>query len=99
MSQSLIDLSSDPDAMVLESGLHAMVEIPARWPSRVEASFPVVASQTLIIQSAAMEDVVSSLLFLNYPRDLQQLAIHFPFGENLTLETPFLCPLRISFCL
>lgn len=29
-SQSLIALSSDPDAKVLESGLHAMVDIPAR---------------------------------------------------------------------
>ena len=30
-----IDLSSDPDARVLESGLHAIVEMPARCPSSV----------------------------------------------------------------
>ena len=29
-SHSLIDLSSDPDASDFESGLHAMVEIPAK---------------------------------------------------------------------
>lgn len=28
-------LSSEPDAMVAPSGLHAMVDTPARWPSNV----------------------------------------------------------------
>ena len=34
-SHSRIALSSDPDANIRESGLHAMVDIPAKCPSRV----------------------------------------------------------------
>jgi len=54
MSQRRMDLSSEPEAMVLESGLHAMVDTPARWPSSVCECFPVVASQILMVASEAV---------------------------------------------
>lgn len=47
-----IVLSSDPDAMVAPSGLHEMVEMPARWPSKVWISLPLRVSQTLTAASA-----------------------------------------------
>ena len=53
-SHNLMDLSSEPDARILESGLQEMVEIPARCPSRVCSSLPVLESQILIVASAAM---------------------------------------------
>lgn len=77
-SHNRIDLSSEPEARMLESGDQAMVDIPARWPSSVCSSRPVCASQIFIVQSA------------------EQLAIHFPSGENLTADTPFLWPWRIK---
>ncbi len=51
---SRMDLSSEPEASNVESGLQAMVEIPARWPSRVCSCFPVAASHILIVPSAAI---------------------------------------------
>ena len=52
-SQSRIDLSSEPEAMVLLSGDHAKVEMPARWPSSVWRCLPLLASQILMVASAA----------------------------------------------
>lgn len=48
-----MSLSSEPEARYLESGLHEMQLMPARWPSRVCARAPVTASQILMVQSAA----------------------------------------------
>ena len=53
-SHNLMDLSSEPDARILESGLQEMAEIPARCPSRVCSSLPVLESQILIVASAAV---------------------------------------------
>lgn len=53
MSHNLMDLSSEPDAIALESGLHAIVEMPARCPRRVCESFPLALSQILMVASAA----------------------------------------------
>ena len=53
MSQSRINLSSEPEARTLESGLQAMQEMPARCPSSVWAKAPVLESHTLIVASAA----------------------------------------------
>jgi len=53
-SQSLIDLSSEPEARMFESGLHAIVEIPARWPSSVCSCLPIFAFHILIVPSAAV---------------------------------------------
>lgn len=53
-SHKRIDLSSDPEARVLESGLQAMVEIPAKCPSSICNCFPVARSQTLMVASAAI---------------------------------------------
>ena len=52
-SHNRIDLSSEPEANVFESGLQAIVEIPARWPSRMCNCFPVFVSHILIVASAA----------------------------------------------
>ena len=52
-SHNRMTLSSDPDAIVFESGLHAIVEIPARCPSKVCKREPELASQILIVASAA----------------------------------------------
>jgi hypothetical protein len=52
ISHRRILLSSEPDAMMLESGDQAMVDMPARWPSSVCSSFPDALSQTLTVQSA-----------------------------------------------
>ena len=52
-SQSLMDLSSEPEASVLLSGDHAIVEMPARWPSKVCRCLPVAVSQILMVASAA----------------------------------------------
>ena len=52
-SQSLMDLSSEPEASVLLSGDQAIVEMPARWPSRVCRCLPVAVSQILMVASAA----------------------------------------------
>lgn len=53
VSQRRMDLSSEPEAKVRESGDHAIVEMPARWPSRVCRALPVEVSQILIVASAA----------------------------------------------
>lgn len=53
-SHSLIDLSSEPDARVFESGLQAIVDIPARWPCNICLAVPDTASHILIVASAAM---------------------------------------------
>ena len=53
-SHKRIDLSSEPEARVLESGLHAIVEIPAKCPSSTCNCFPVARSQTLMVASAAI---------------------------------------------
>lgn len=52
-SHNRIDLSSDPEAKVLESGLQAMVEMPAKWPSKVWRCLPEEVSHILIVVSAA----------------------------------------------
>ena len=52
-SHNRIDLSSEPEASVLPSGDHAMVEMPARWPSSMCNCFPVAVSQILMVASAA----------------------------------------------
>lgn len=49
---SRIVLSSDPEAMVAPSGLHDIVDIPARCPSKVCINFPVFAPQTFTAPSA-----------------------------------------------
>ena len=48
-----MDLSSEPEASVLLSGDHAMVDMPARWPSNVCRCLPVAVSQILMVASAA----------------------------------------------
>lgn len=48
---SLIDLSSEPEASVVESGPHAMVDMPAICPSSVCSCLPVLASHILIVPS------------------------------------------------
>ena len=53
MSQSRMDLSSEPDARVFESGLQAMVEMPAMCPSRMCSCLPLVVSHILMVASAA----------------------------------------------
>lgn len=50
--QRRIDLSSEPEAITRPSGLQAIVEIPARCPSKTWITFPVEASQILIVASA-----------------------------------------------
>lgn len=50
---SQMDLSSDPDAMVLLSGDQARADMPARWPSSTCIHLPVAKSQTLTVASAA----------------------------------------------
>ena len=52
-SHNRMALSSDPDATVFESGLHVIVETPARCPSMVCKREPELASQILIVASAA----------------------------------------------
>lgn len=99
-SHSRMDLSSEPEARILESGLHAMVDIPARWPSRVCASSPVFESQILIVASEAVKTTTLVFQITQYMRHAahsQQLAIHRPSGENLTAATPFLCPRSIKY--
>ena len=54
-----MDLSSEPEARVRESGDQAMVEMPARWPSSVWRALPVPVSQILIVASAADGEGVS----------------------------------------
>ena len=56
-SHNLIDLSSEPEAIVLLSGDQASVDTPARWPSSVCKLLPLAVSQILIVASAA--DTVS----------------------------------------
>ena len=98
-SQSRIDLSSEPEARVFESGLHAIVDIPAKCPSRICSSLPLRVSHILIVASAAEKAFSQPRKSVAYCCCLQQLAMHRPSGENLTAATPFLCPLRFSFCL
>ena len=52
-SHNRMDLSSEPEASVLLSGDQAMVEMPARWPSKVCRCLPVAVSQILMVASAA----------------------------------------------
>ena len=59
ISQRRIDLSSDPEASVFESGLQAIVDIPARCPSRMCSCLPVEVSHILIVASAAEKAQVS----------------------------------------
>lgn len=47
-------LSSEPEASIFESGLQVMVEMPARWPSRVWVRAPDFASHILMVASAAV---------------------------------------------
>ena len=54
MSHNRMSLSSEPEAKTFESGLHAIAEIPARWPSSVWARAPEEASQILMVASAAV---------------------------------------------
>ena len=55
VSHSRMLLSSEPLARILESRDQHIVLIPARWPSRVCSSAPVLASQILMVQSADAE--------------------------------------------
>ena len=55
ISHSRMDLSSDPEASVLESGLQAIVDIPARCPSRMCNCLPLGVSHILIVASAAKD--------------------------------------------
>lgn len=73
MSHKRIDLSSDPEAMVLLSGDQAKVEIPARWPSRTLRHLPVEVSQILIVASAAIPKIRSQQANLLDPIDLMLL--------------------------
>lgn len=101
-SQSLMALSSDPDARVLESGLHAIIDMPARWPSRVWSCLPVAVSHILIVASAADHSSVSHwprMACARYFIDSQQLAIDRPSGENRTAATPLLWPFKTFVCL
>lgn len=55
VSHSRILLSSEPLARILESSDQHIVLTPARWPSSVCSSAPVLASQILMVQSADAE--------------------------------------------
>lgn len=52
--QRRMDLSSEPEAMKVPSGLQDSVDIPPRWPSKVCMSLPVEEFQTRIVASAAI---------------------------------------------
>ena len=54
-------LSSDPEAIVAASGLQAIVDTPAKWPSNVWISFPDSVSQTLIAPSAPAPPPIISI--------------------------------------
>ena len=55
ISHRRMDLSSDPEASVLESGLQAIVDIPARCPSSMCSCLPLRVSHILIVASAAKD--------------------------------------------
>lgn len=78
-----------------------MVEIPARWPSRVCRCLPVAVSHILIEASAAGPKCGQLLSKTSHAKDVysQQLAMDRPSGENRTAATPLLWPLNTSFCL
>lgn len=80
-------MSSLPEAMTLESGIQAMMFMPARWPSRVWRCLPVLASHILIVASAAGVDCQLAGMNEGRRETIQQLAIKRPSGENLTAVT------------
>lgn len=67
ISQSRMILSSDPDAITFESGLHAIVDIPAMCPSNVCKMAPVSAFQILMVLSAATPTNQLAFLSLRVP--------------------------------
>ncbi len=69
----------------LELSVQVMSEIPALWPSKVNSNLPVVACQSLTVESFAKEE--SKKLFYYWVYFLQAEANHFPSGENLTEDT------------
>lgn len=54
---SRMALSSEPVAMVSESGLHATQDTPAMWPTSVSMWAPVSASQIMAVPSAEAEAI------------------------------------------
>lgn len=54
---SRMALSSEPVAMVSESGLQATQDTPAMWPTRVSMWAPVAASQIMAVPSAEAEAI------------------------------------------
>lgn len=89
MSQRRTVLSSLPEQRSRESGDQDRSEIPAWWPVRVCSWAPERECQIFRVESAAVVRV-NRLANLAYRGGggLQEVASHFPSGENLTAEIP-----------
>jgi hypothetical protein len=87
-----MSLSSDAEATHLESGLQAIIEIPAKCPSKVCSCSPVAAFHILIVLSPAVVTSVSQVLLKTDFREQTHNNSQFWFHlERISLQRLLSC--------